>query len=257
MYIKKILLLVGCIAIFLPTLLFAEQFDHRHQELDKILKVYVKNGNVRYKALSKDRLPLSSYLKNLSSVSSSEFKSFTEAEQIAFLINAYNAFTIELILNNYPIKSIKNIGGNSLTNYLGMGSPWKSFSFILLDGKRNLDWIEHSKLRVDYKEPRIHFAINCASVGCPALRKGSYTGKNLEKELEEMTQAFFADRSKNRWDPGNNTLRLSKILNWFAVDFEKKSGSIIGFVQPYFNENIPNTAKIEYNNYSWSLNEAD
>jgi hypothetical protein len=256
MHLKKFLILAVTILVFFPNLLFAEKFDHRHQELDKILNIYVKNGNVRYKALSKDRKPLSSYLKNLSSVSSSEFKSFTEAEQIAFLINAYNAFTLELILNHYPVKSIKNIGGNSLTNYVGMGNPWKIYNFDLLGEKRNLDWIEHSKLRVDYKEPRIHFAINCASIGCPALRNASYTGKNLEKELEEVTQSFLADRSKNSWDPERNTIVLSKIFKWFAVDFEKKSGSVVGFVQPYFKGKFPNNVKIEYSDYDWSLNES-
>lgn len=226
-----------------------------HQPWDRLVQKYTDRGLFRYKDLHPNSGDLQSYLKTLSSVSEKDFSSWSKFDQIAFLINAYNAFTVDLILRHYPVGSIGDIGGPIRAVNLARGAPWKKFEFTLLGDNRTLDWIEHSKLRVDYNEPRIHFAINCASIGCPALRNEAYVGSRLEAQLESATRSFFADRTKNRWDRSKNTLYLSKILDWFRGDFEAKSGSLVNFIRPYFSENIPDNAKIEFTGYDWSLNE--
>lgn len=235
--------------------LSAQGFDHSHSEFDLILKKYVVNGFVKYKDLSKDRVALTQYLKSLSSLTANEYKDFNNAQKMAFLINAYNAFTIELILNNYPIKSIGDIGGPIRLVNLARGAPWKNYKFPLLGADRTLDWIEHSKLRIDFNDPRIHFAINCASIGCPALRKESYKAKNLDAQLQDSMLSFLNDKTKNSYNKEKGILTLSKIFDWFKSDFEKKSGTVIQFVQIGFQDTIPSDVDIEYSSYDWNLNE--
>jgi hypothetical protein len=241
--------------IFLPMALFANGFDHSHKRFDVIVKKFVKSGNVDYKSLKKDRDSLNQYLDSLSSVSEKDFDKFSEKEQLAFLINAYNAFTLDLIVKNYPVKSIGDIGGPVRLVNLARGTPWKKFTFPLLGKERNLDWIEHGKLRVSYKEPRIHFAINCASIGCPLLKNEAYTAGKLESQLTAATKGFLLEKNKNRYDAKSNTLHMSKIFDWFADDFIKDSGTVLKFVQKYSDEKIPDNAKINYTDYDWSLNE--
>jgi hypothetical protein len=132
---------------------------------------------------------------------------------MAFLINAYNAFTVELILTAYPkLKSIKDLG--SL-----LQSPWKKKFFTLLGEQRHLDWIEHEQLRPRYAEPRIHAAVNCASIGCPALRDEAFTANALESQLEDGMRRFMSDRTRNRVVKGK--AEISSIFKWFREDFEK------------------------------------
>jgi len=132
---------------------------------------------------------------------------------MAFLINAYNAFTVELILTGYPkLKSIKELG--SL-----ISSPWKKSFFKLLGEPRTLDWIEHEQLRPKYQDPRIHTAIVCASIGCPALRPEAFTPDRLESQLEDGMRRFLGDRTRNRSSAGK--LEVSSIFKWFREDFEQ------------------------------------
>lgn len=245
------------IVLFIQSsVLYANGFDHSHKEFQVILKSVVKSGNVDYKSLKNDRKSLDRYLASLSSVSEKEFAKFSEKEQLAFLINAYNAFTLDLIVKNYPVKSIGDIGGPIRMVNLARGTPWKKFTFPLLGQDRNLDWIEHGKLRVDYKEPRIHFAINCASIGCPLLRNEAYLASKLDAQLTSATKGFLVEKSKNRYEAKSNTLYLSKIFEWFADDFIKDSGSVLKFVQKYSAEPLQNNPTIKYTNYDWNLNEA-
>ena len=132
---------------------------------------------------------------------------------MAFLINAYNAFTVELILTRYPdLKSIKDLG--SL-----LQSPWKKKFFTLLGEERHLDWIEHEQLRPRYDDPRVHAAVNCASIGCPALRDEAFTAARLEAQLDDGMRRFMGDRTRNRVAGGK--LEVSTIFKWFREDFEK------------------------------------
>lgn len=169
-------------------------FDH--SVWDRLLRrnvVVLEEGRasrVTYAAL--DRAALHAYLKALSAVGETEFKSWPRAEQMAFLINAYNAFTVEKILTRYPdLESIRDFGRF-------FGNPFKDDFFTLLGRKASLDAIEHGMLRKDYREPRVHFALNCASIGCPMLRDEAFTAARLEAQLGDGMKRFLSDRAAVR-----------------------------------------------------------
>ncbi|XDD52351.1 DUF547 domain-containing protein [Leptospira sp. WS92.C1] len=232
---------------FLNVRLFA--FDHSHSQFSKQLKKYVQNGFVDYSTWKTNRGDLDSYLQALSAVSEKEYSSFSNSEKLSFLINAYNAFTICLILDHYPVKSIQNIGGL-------FSSPWKIDFFSLLGNKRTLDWIEHEKLRKDFQEPRIHFAINCASRGCPPLFQEPFQPSKLEKQLSLVTKKFLSDIKFNRYDELGKTLYLSKIFQWFEADFIRKYGNLLGFFNFHSGLSpLPSETSIRHLDYDWNLNE--
>ncbi|MBK8397084.1 MAG: DUF547 domain-containing protein [Leptospiraceae bacterium] len=221
-------------------------FDHSHKTFDSILKKYVSNGRVDYKSLKSDS-SLKIYLDSASSVTKAEYNSYSKEQKLSFLINAYNAFTIQLILDNYPIKSIRKIGILPL-------AAWKKDFFKLLGEERSLGWIEHEKLRKDFDEPRIHFAIVCASIGCPPLINEAYVPEKLEIQLQTVMTQFVNDNTKNRYDLESNTLYISPIFDWFQEDFSKK-GSLVDFIQVSMKSKIGIDPKIKYTNYDWNLNE--
>ncbi len=145
---------------------------------------------------------------------------------MAFLINAYNAFTVKLVTENYPLDSIKEIGGV-------FGSPWAQ-AFIPLFGQTlTLNQIEHSMIREPgvFDESRIHFAVNCASIGCPALRSEAYVASELDAQLQDSQRRFLSDRSRNRFDAAAGHFRVSKIVDWDADDFANQSGSLQAYLQ--------------------------
>lgn len=214
--LKTLLLLL---ALLLGNTSFAGEFDHNYTAWNGLLAKHVKwlpdnkQTAVDYAGFQKDRQALKTVLNDWSSVSQADFNGFSKNQQMAFLINAYNGFTIELILTKYPkIKSIKEIGGV-------FSSPWKQEFFTLLGEKHHLDWIEHEQLRPKYKEPRVHAAVNCASIGCPALRNEAFTATKLNAQLDDGMRRFLSDPSRNRVK--NGELQVSLIFKWFAEDFEK------------------------------------
>jgi hypothetical protein len=190
--------------------LFAQQnFDHGYAAWDGLVKKHVrwlpdnKQSRANYKGFAADRAELTKVLESLSAVTQAQFGAFSKEQQMAFLINAYNAFTVEVILTKYPdIKSIKELGSFNR-------GPWKNEFFTLLGAKRSLDWIEHEQLRPKYQEPRIHAAVNCAS----------FTAAKLEAQLEDGMLRFMGDKTRNRVDDGK--ARVSMIFKWFREDFEK------------------------------------
>jgi hypothetical protein len=244
----------------------AQAFDHGYAAWDALLKKHVrwlpdqKQSRVAYAGMAAERAALKSVLAGLSGVSPAAFGSFTRPQQMAFLINAYNAFTIELVLTEYPkLKSIKDV--------TLFGSPWKKPFFTLLGEPRHLDWIEHEQLRPKYNEPRVHTAIVCASIGCPALRPEAFTSDQLEPQLEDGMRRFLGDATRNRASPGK--LEVSSIFKWFREDFEKGHQ---GFqrVEDVFARYAPllssdpavqeqlkgRKLKPEFLDYDWSLNDA-
>lgn len=193
--------------------------DPGYAAWDALLKKHVrwlpdnKQWRVDYKGFAADRTALQKVLAEWSAVTAAQFAAFSREQQMAFLINAYNGFTIELVLTKYPnLKSIKDIG--SLIQ-----SPWKIRFFSLLGERQHLDWIEHEMLRPRYADPRIHAAVNCASIGCPALRPEAFTAPRLEVQLEDGMQRFMADRTRNRYADGK--AQINMIFKWFREDFEK------------------------------------
>ena len=220
---------------------------------------------VRYAGFAAERDALKAWLDTLSGVSRTTFDRWPRASQQAFLINAYNAFTVELILTKYPaLKSIRDLG--SL-----LQNPWKPKWIALLGTKVSLDDIEHGLLRERgrYDDPRVHFAVNCASIGCPALREEAYTAARLDAQLDEQTTRFMADRTRNRWDAARGRLALSRIFDWYGEDFRlghRGIGSLPAFAArhadlladaPADRERIRGQrVEIVFLDYDWALNDA-
>jgi hypothetical protein len=248
-----------------------QSFDHQHSAWSVLLRKHVvvieggKTTQVRYAGFAADRASLQAYLSTLSSVNAAMFDAFTKPQQMAFLINAYNAYTVELILTRYPkLASIKDLG--SL-----LQSPWKKEFVPLLGKTLSLDGIEHEQLRQRgrFDDPRVHFAVNCASIGCPALREEAFVAERLDAQLEEQARRFMSDRSRNRWNGAKQQLEVSKIFDWYGEDFRlghKGITSLAGFCARYADvlADAPAerdriramTAKIDFLDYDWKLNDA-
>lgn len=215
---KKLLLFVAAIGLSFAAR--AQSFDHSHAAFTTLLKKHVvvvdggKASKVKYAELKKEQPQLKAYLDSLSAVTEAEFNAWSKAQRMAFLINAYNGFTLELILQNYPLKSIKDIGSDLFNN------RWKKKFFKLFGQEWFLDKIEHETLRKPgaYNDARVHYAVNCASIGCPALREEAFTADKLDKQLEEQAVRFLSDKSRNRFASGK--LEVSRIFDWFKVDWE-------------------------------------
>ena len=221
-----------------------------HSTFDELLKKYVdRNGNVNYAGLLMEKSKLDSYLKTLEVTPPNE-ANWSKNEQLAYWINAYNAFTIQLILKHYPIKSIKDIGTKIQIPFIN--TPW-DVKFITINGKKyDLNNIEHGILRKNYDEPRIHFAIVCASFSCPKLRAEAYTGDKLDMQLTEQAKEFLGDPARNQIS--KSEVKLSKIFSWFKGDFTK-NGSLIDFLNRYSSVQISQKARVSHLDYDWSLNE--
>lgn len=263
-------LLLSAVACALPVRA-QSGFDHTHAAWTALLRRHVvvlrggQASQLRYAALAGERTALRAYLESLSAVGEPAFKAFGKAQQQAFLINAYNAFTAELILTKYPdLKSIKDLG--SL-----LRSPWKPAWIALLGGKVSLDDIEHGMLRERgrYDEPRVHFAVNCASIGCPALREEAFVADRLPAQLEQQALRFMSDRTRNRYNASRERLEVSKIFDWFGEDFRldhQGIASLPAFMArfadvladgPADRERIrAGQVPITFLDYDWSLNDA-
>jgi len=228
--------------------LSAQAFDHSHSDFGAVLEKHVNaSGMVDYAALKADRAKLDGYVESLGSVSRGSFDGWSPDQQIAFLINVYNAETLQLIIDNYPVKSIKRIGG-----LLGLGSPFEMEVVQLFGKTTTLNHVEHGVLREEFKEPRIHFALVCAAMGCPPLRTEPFVAERLDTQLEEQAATFLGQTEKNRVE--NGTLYLSPIFRWFSEDFTAKAGSVAAYVNPWFDENTSDL-RVKYTDYDWSLNE--
>ena len=189
--------------------------------------VYVKDARVNYAALKAHPQDLSRYLDQVAAVSRAEFKKWNEPQQIAFLSNAYNAYTLRLIIAHYPLQSIKDIGDF-------INGPWDQPVVKLFGETMDLNAVEHKILRVNYAEPRLHFVLVCAAKGCPPLRNEAYIGARLEEQLVNQAKQFLAESTKNRVHVAARTVYLSPIFKWYGSDFEKKSGSVLASLNPYW-----------------------
>jgi hypothetical protein len=201
-------------------------FDHSYADYSALLVRHVQwtaQGHasaVDYAGLKREHRQLASVQGELSSISQREFDRWSREQQMAFLINAYNFFTQQLVLTKHPdLASIKDLGNL-------FRSSWKIDFFELLGGRRYLDWIEHEQLRPRYRDPRVHFAVNCASIGCPALRPEAYVAERLEAQLEDQQRRFLGDRIRNRYNAADGSLSVSPIFKWFAADFEDAAGGV-------------------------------
>ena len=245
-------------------------FDHSHAAWDALLRKHVRlisdgrASQVDYRAFANDRAALQAYLQSLSAVTPAQYAGWSKAQQYAFLANAYNAFTIEKILTRYPdLKSIRDFG-------TVFGNPWKDRFFTLLGKPQHLDGIEHETMRAPgaFDDPRVHVAVNCASIGCPMLNNRAFTAENLNAQLDELFTRFMSDRSRNRYNAQTKTVELSRIFDWYGKDFEKghKGFSSINDVVVKYADQLADApadraqlragqTSVRFLDYDWSLND--
>ena len=222
-------------------------FDH--SKFSALLAEYVdRDGWVDYKGLQTKESELNSYI---AALADAPFDAMGRDEKLALLINGYNAFTLRLILDNYPIDSIRSIPDRDRWN----AERWK------LGGRTlSLNDIEHKEIRPKFAEPRIHFALVCASVGCPPLRQEAFTGAKLDSQLDEQTQYALSHDRWLQYEPGSDRVQLTALFDWYGGDFKQAAGSVLGFVSRYAPEvkaamDAGKKLKVRHMDYDWSLNE--
>lgn len=216
------------------------RFTISHDTWNELLQKHVSDqGNVNYKGFKADKTKFNGYLEMLSKNSPED--SWSKDETLAYWMNVYNAFTVKLILDNYPTKSIKDIKGPWNHRFIKIGEKWYT-----------LNDIEHRIIR-KMDEPRIHFALVCAAVSCPKLYNKAFTARNLEADLDLLTREFLNDSSKN--ELSENRIKVSKIFKWYGGDFKSNGRNLIDFLNEYSEVEISSNAKKSYKDYNWNLNE--
>jgi hypothetical protein len=265
---KKIFKLWLLIFFGFSTSIFA--FDHQHQQWNELMQALVikmpdgHSNMVDYQKFKQKEEKLDLYLNGLSAIGGTEFENWEKTKRLAFLINAYNAFTIKLILLEYPkLDSIKDLGSF-------FTSPWEKKVFMLFGRKVYLDEIEHKMIRKKgvYDEPYIHFALVCAAWSCPPLRNEAFVYNKLNQQLEDNLIHFLSDKKRNRFEAKEKSLVISKIFDWYEDDFKagyKAIHSLKGFFANWahlLSENKQDRAfiqsqkaEIEYIDYDWQLND--
>ncbi len=210
-----------------------------HEAFNALLIANVsETGIVNYKGFVQNKKLLEDYISSLGESLPTE--TWTKEDKLAYWMNAYNAMTIDLIIRNYPIKSIKDLK-----------KPWDQRLWKLGEKWYNLNEIEHQILR-KMNEPRIHFGINCASFSCPPLLNAAFNASEVDAQLDKVAIRFINDPQRNSISKMN--IEISEIFSWFAKDF-KKDGSLIGFLNKYSKVQIHPKARKKYKKYDWTLNE--
>ena len=210
---------------------------YTHQLFNNLLQKYVTSaGSVNYSGLKQDKKSLNRYLNELSK--SKPDNSSNRNGTLAYWINAYNAFTLKLILDNYPLKSITE---------LNSGKPWDVQWIALGNKKYSLNNIENDIIRSVYKDARIHFALNCAAISCPPLLNKAFTSNNIEELLDTQTRNFINSQAN---DLSSTKIKLSKVFEWYKKDF----GDVTIFINKYSKTKINSNALISYKEYNWNLN---
>jgi hypothetical protein len=250
-----------------------------HAGLDTVFAYFVRDGRVDYAALQQGRASLDEYIAEVSAVTTEQFAVWSEADQIAYLLNAYNAYVLETIIDNYPIKAAGFF--KKLTSPKMFSFPDNSIRQIdgVFDGiphkvagtEMTLDGIEHGALRADYNEPRIHFALVCAAVSCPPLREEAFRGEVLDDQLDSQGHIFLNDPRLNRFEADRGEIYLSKIFDWFGDDFrqfasdtgyqrDEKVNGVLTFVSRYLVDRVAGFLgtgeyKVDFLKYDWTLND--
>lgn len=230
---------------------YSQNLPPSHEGFSALLTKHVTaTGQVNYKSFVKDTIELNKYLTLLSKTPPNS-KTWSKEAQMAYWINAYNAFTIKLITKYYPVKSIKDIG--SVIQIPFVNTPWDIKFITIGNEKIDLNTIEHQKLRKAFDDPRIHMALVCASKSCPILLNEAYTPEKLESQLTRQTKAFLSDPFRNK--VSTETLQISQIFNWYKMDFTKNGGTVQSFISTWSGIKVKSGAKIDYLEYDWGLNE--
>ncbi len=263
--------------VWAPVPAQAQRFDHAI--FDSVLARFVQDGRVDYAALQAERAQLDRYLERVASVSAEEFRAWPRSERIAYLINAYNAYVLQTVIDHYPIRGTGFFG--KLVHPKRFAFPSNSIRHIggVFDGIRHrvagremtLDDIEHGTLRAEYREPRIHFALVCAAASCPPLRREAYRGDRLDEQLDDQARLFLNDPRQNRYEVQRGRVYLSKLFDWFGEDFagfaaedgysaDAKLNGVLSFISRYVRQPIAEFLRgggyeVHFLDYDWTLND--
>jgi len=257
--VNRIMVSLGILAVTLFMSGSAFAFDHTYSNWDQFLERYVKNGLVDYSPVKKSPAEFEKVVRELEGVTLKEYERWSDSERMAFWVNAYNVGAIKHILDNYPTK--KSFGLSALrypaNSIQQISDVWDRPVLKLLGTKVSLNHIENEVLRKEYNDLRIHFAVVCASIGCPVLKEEAYNAEKLDTQLNGQIEEFVNTPSKFRYDADKDTLFLSPIFKWFGEDFEKRGG-VISFLKNYVSQDTASrlfdTTRIEWQDYDWHLN---
>ncbi len=233
-----------------------QPLDHEHTAWSALLSEYARDGEVDYGGLKERGLPaLEAYLRALEAVSPADYSGFTREQQLAFWVNAYNAYMARLILKHYPLKSVRKIGLLPLAAFRERFIPIKAVG----DERMSLNDIEHTQLREKLDDPRIHFALVCASKSCPKLWSEAYRASTLGAQLDAAARGFMADGFRNQIDPASGTAKVSSIFKWYRGDFTKGGRTLGAYMAQYAEPAVADFLlkkgdAMEFLDYDWSLN---
>lgn len=246
-------------------------FDHSHKEFSRDLRAFVQGGRVRYRKWKENDDGLSRYMAALAGVSAAEFDRFSESQKKAFWINAYNAITIRLVLDHYPINGKDPAyPANSLRQ---IPNVWEDYSFKVAGRDVTLEALEHNVLR-QFNDPRLHFAVVCAAMGAPLLKDSAYVAETLEADLEAAARLFFANPANVDYDPARGEIRVSRLFFWFPLDFASAAGInmssfpppkdediVLAYVLSRADESVRRSfqgkqARVSFKKFDWALNDA-
>lgn len=235
-------------------------FDQTHKVWTEVLAAHVHGDTFDYKKLKADRAKLDQYVASLATVKADEFAQWKRNEQYAFWIDVYNAYTVQRVVDAYPVASIKDLGDDKLSVWDRDLIPLGGLAPDLKKAKLTLNDVENKILRPVFKDARVHAAINCASEGCPPLRAEAFTADRLDKQLDDQVTLWLADTKRNRFDEQKGTVDVSQVFDWFKDDFVRDAGSVLGWLGKFSPANkgwLESKRKIDvkYVEYSWKLNE--
>jgi hypothetical protein len=242
------------LGLWVPKKATADAFDQTHARYAAVLTNFVRNGRVDYARLHAAPEGLDAYLNELASIKPEDFASWKRENRLALLLNLYNARTLRLIIDHYPIKSIRSIGALP-------GAAWRQLVVRFGGQVMTLDHLENDIIRAEYHEPRIHFALVCAALSCPPLRAEPYVGEQLNEQLDDQGKQFLGTAEMNRLDAAAQTLWLSPIFKWYKPDFTGVASSLEEYVKPFLpaesRQALQRTShvKVHFTEYDWNLNE--
>lgn len=224
-----------------------------HRPFDILLQIYVDGNRFDYRSLYRNKTDLKRLHDYVEAMEVTDPSAWEEGAALAYWINLYNAATLKLILDNYPLKSIKDLGGF-------FSSPWKKKILIVNNvGELSLDEVEHDIIRARFKDARIHFALNCASISCPPLRNRAFYSETLDSQLDEAVRKTLEDEAWMKIS--EKEIRLTKIFDWYDNDFQEYKNSTREFIASYFpkleKELLDENRKIKYFGYNWKLNKVE
>jgi hypothetical protein len=263
---RLVAMLIFAALFFMAGLASAVEFDRTHAGYVALLNRFVTDGRIDYKGLKTDRGALDRYLDSAAEVAETQFNAWTESERLAFLINLYNAATLKLIVDHYPVKSIKKIGS------LFKG-PWDQPVVRLFGETITLNNLEHDIMRKQYNEPRIHLALVCAAKGCPPLRNEAYVAAKLDEQLDDQSRRYLSSPAGLRIDRKQKVVYFSSIFKWYGEDFvaghspasgfsglDPTERAVANFCRRFLSASDSDYLKtggysVKYLDYDWSLNE--